>query len=104
MRLSEQKPSIEIEHFSFYYPEHGEDAGRFNADRGAGKFLVLCGPSGRGKSTLLRQLKIVLAPMAAGWVTSALRDGRWRSWISASRAQESALCSRAREPDCHRQV
>ena len=62
--MSEQKRAyIEIEHFSFYYPERTEkvlDDLALTVEQG--EFLVLCGPSGCGKSTLLRQLKTVLAP------------------------------------------
>lgn len=58
-----KKPSLEIEHLSFSYPEQAEQAlDNLSLTVPKGEFLVLCGPSGCGKSTLLRQLKTVLAP------------------------------------------
>ncbi len=58
-----KKPCIEMDHFSFCYPEQTEKAlDDLNLTIEQGEFLVLCGPSGCGKSTLLRQLKTVLAP------------------------------------------
>ena len=58
-----KKPSLEIEHLSFSYPEQAERAlDDLSLTVQKGEFLVLCGPSGCGKSTLLRQLKTVLAP------------------------------------------
>ena len=58
-----KKPSLEIEHLSFSYPEQAERAlDDLSLTVRKGEFLVLCGPSGCGKSTLLRQLKTVLAP------------------------------------------
>ena len=61
--MSEQKkPSIEIEHFSFYYPEQAEktlDDLTLTVERG-NSWCVR--PVRLWKSTLLRQLKTVLAP------------------------------------------
>ena len=55
--------SLELSHVSFTYPEQREKAlDDVTLTVPAGAFLVLCGPSGCGTSTLLRQLKTVLAP------------------------------------------
>ena len=90
--MSEQKrPYIEIEHFSFYYPERTEkvlDDLTLTVEQG--EFLVLCGPSGCGKTTVTR-LANGLAPTffpgaLSGRVTIDGRDcAQMQSW-------EVALC------------
>lgn len=55
--------AIEIENLSFRYPKQQEAALEnlsFSVEEG--DFVVLCGPSGGGKTTLLRNLKPSLAP------------------------------------------
>ena len=54
---------FEYEHLTFSYPEQACPALHdltFSIE--SGQFVTLCGPSGGGKSTLLRQMKTVLAP------------------------------------------
>ena len=55
--------AFEIRDLTFYYPEQGRETLQnvsFTVE--PGQFVTLCGPSGCGRSTLLRQLKTVLAP------------------------------------------
>ena len=54
---------FQIRDLSFSYPEQNEkalDGLRFSIPQG--QFLTICGPSGGGKSTFLRQLKTTMAP------------------------------------------
>lgn len=54
---------FEIKHLTFSYPEQEEKAlDDVNLTIEKGDFFVLCGHSGGGKSTLLRQLKPSIAP------------------------------------------
>jgi len=54
---------FEINHFSFTYPNEKEPAlSDVSLNIDAGEFVVLCGLSGCGKTTLLRQLKPALTP------------------------------------------
>lgn len=55
--------SITFEGFSFTYPHALSPAlSNINLNIKQGEFLVLCGPSGGGKTTLLRSCKPLLAP------------------------------------------
>lgn len=55
--------SYQIEHLTFAYPGQAEPALQdITLTIGQGEFVVLCGKSGCGKTTLLRQLKPSLAP------------------------------------------
>ena len=55
--------ALEIENLSFWYPGQGAPAlMHVTLSVEEGDFVVLCGPSGGGKTTLLRQIKAALAP------------------------------------------
>lgn len=57
------KPIVEIKDFTFTYPGHEKKVlDQVSLKIEEGSFTVLCGQSGCGKSSLLRQLKSVLAP------------------------------------------
>ena len=54
---------FELEHFSFTYPNESRPAlDDITLNIGDGEFVLLCGASGCGKTTLLRQLKPALTP------------------------------------------
>lgn len=54
---------FELEHFSFTYPAASEPAlNDIDLSVNEGEFMLLCGVSGCGKTTLLRQLKPALTP------------------------------------------
>ena len=54
---------FELQNLSFAYPEQRENVlHEINLTVPAGQFVTLCGGSGGGKTTLLRQLKPMLAP------------------------------------------
>ena len=55
--------TLAISGLTFYYPEQTRKAlDDVSLNVAPGQFVTLCGPSGCRKSTLLRQLKTVLAP------------------------------------------
>lgn len=55
-------PIYTIEHLTFQYPTgHSEVLRDINVTISAGEFIVLCGASGCGKTTLLRNLKSAIA-------------------------------------------
>ncbi len=63
---------FEIDHLSFTYPNEEEPAlNDISLNIGAGEFVALCGLSGCGKTTLLRQLKPALTPH--GSISGAVR-------------------------------
>ena len=54
---------LAVENLSFAYPDAATRAlDDVNVEAGRGEYLCVCGKSGCGKTTLLRQLKSVLAP------------------------------------------
>ena len=74
---------ITVSHLSFTYPQETVSALQdvsFSVEEG--EFLTVIGPSGGGKSTLLRALKPALTP-----------HGSSRMSPSASRRAASASCS-----------
>lgn len=90
--------ALEIENLSFWYPGQGEPALKHvTLSVEEGDFVVLCGPSGGGKTTLLRQLKPALAPH--GRRTGAVRIfGQELSGIS-QRAQSEKIGFVGQNPD-----
>ena len=57
---------LTLRELNFTYPDGGAPALRnIDLNIAPGEFVVLCGPSGGGKTTLLRQLKPALAPHGA---------------------------------------
>lgn len=56
------EPLIQIDHMSFRYPGGKEVLRDICLQIAAGEFVVLCGNSGCGKTTLLRQMKTAIAP------------------------------------------
>ena len=55
--------TFKLRNLSFTYPDQANYAIHdLSLTICAGDFVVLCGPSGCGKATLLRQLKPILAP------------------------------------------
>ena len=57
------KPGITVQDLTFTYPGRKKPAlSCINLSVKAGEFIVLCGSSGCGKTTLLRQMKPALAP------------------------------------------
>lgn len=56
------EPLIQIEHMHFRYPGGREVLRNVHLQIEEGEFIVLCGNSGCGKTTLLRQLKSAIAP------------------------------------------
>lgn len=60
-------PIFSLEHRTFHYPNQERPAlDDVTLTVEAGEFLLLCGPSGGGKSTLLRQLKPTMTPHGRG--------------------------------------
>ena len=53
---------IVFENFGFSYPESEKSLDGINLNIEKGEFIVLCGKSGCGKTTFLRQLKSAVAP------------------------------------------
>ncbi|MCL2332076.1 MAG: ATP-binding cassette domain-containing protein [Actinomycetia bacterium] len=74
---------LTLEHLSFSYPDAAKAAlDDLSLDVDAGAFVVLCGASGCGKTTLLRQLKPALTP--AGTRSGEIRlAGRPLAEVSA---------------------
>lgn len=54
--------SIKVENLSFSYPNSGKTLDNINITIDQGEFIVICGKSGCGKTTLLRLLKPSLTP------------------------------------------
>lgn len=54
---------IIFENFGFAYPKSEKSLEGINLNIGRGEFVVLCGKSGCGKTTFLRQLKPAVAPV-----------------------------------------
>ena len=82
---------LHLENVSFRYPKaavNALDGVSFSVQ--SGEFVVVCGASGCGKTTLLRLLKRALAPAgAAKSVTGAPRSLRFPS---APRRARSGMC------------
>ena len=85
-----------IKGLNFAYPEQAKNAiSDLSLSVQPGEFLVLCGPSGCSKSTLLRQLKTVLAPHGRRSEKFCLREEISILLTSANRQKKSASCSKA---------
>ena len=82
--------TFRIQNLSFAYPgPSGPALEKVCLDVAEGSFLVLCGQSGCGKTTLLRQLKPSMAPPGRGrFYFGAVR---WKTWGGGRRARPSAL-------------
>ncbi|MDR1821039.1 MAG: ATP-binding cassette domain-containing protein, partial [Oscillospiraceae bacterium] len=63
MESNNAHPAVAVQHLTFTYPEAQTPAlSDVCLTAAPGEFIVLCGSSGCGKTTLLRQLKPALAP------------------------------------------
>lgn len=95
---------IQVEHLNFAYPGQRRAALRdvsFSVEEG--EFLVVLGPSGGGKSTLLRLLKPSLRLTAHAPVRSPFSDSRWRLWTSGARHRRRVCPATPGQSDRHRQ-
>ena len=85
---------LHISDLSFSYPETDTPALQdISFSVSAGEFVVICGESGCGKTTLLKLLKPALAPAGAYSNTAA---ATYTAWMSAAPPPRSAMCFRIR--------
>ncbi len=94
---------LKVEELTFTYPRQEKDAGEvLPALSGVsfqiqeGEFIVVCGESGCGKTTLLKLLKRELAPAGEKAGRSGFAEYRRRSFLTGRRPVESDMCFRIR--------
>lgn len=88
----EQKAVLSCEHVSFCYPRQTDNAIEdISFSIGEAEFVVLCGQSGCGKTTLLRHFKKNQIPFGTGSGKLFTGGVTWRRWMTGERGTDR-LC------------